>query len=364
MTRLTLVTLVGTLFLLTLNAGVAVAAGPPAQQAAPGAGQTADQSNDSVQDASSAAVTGQGGAQNTNISVRVLSPGDDGSVSQQNNASARSSAANRNASTQAARQNQLDGGPGAQTVGQSNQNAQDATSAAVAEQHGAENKNVSVRVLSPGDNGSVSQQNNVDANSSATNASSTIQAAGQEQSGARPGATGSQAVGQSNAGAQEANSGAVATQGGARNTNVSVRVLSPGNAGDVSQQNTSSTSSQAQNGNTSTQAAGQEQSAGRGAEATGAAPGVRPVTGPKVRKKSGPQEAKKPTAQTPSPRSRQRTPPRRIARPKEAVKHLTGGPMRRAPASARGAAGPGRPGVAVPDDVRTTSSRRGVADRR
>jgi GTP cyclohydrolase II len=360
MTRLTLVTLGGALFLLTLNAGVAVAAGPPAQQAAPGAGQTAEQSNDSVQDASSAAVTAQGGAQNTNISVRVLSPGDDGSVSQQNNASARSSAANGNASGQAAKQNQVGGGPGTQTVGQSNQNAQEATSAAVAEQRGAENKNVSVRLLSPGDNGSVSQQNNVDASSSATNASSTTQAAGQEQAGA----TGSQAVGQSNEGAQEANSGAVATQGGARNTNVSVRVLSPGNTGDVSQENTSSTSSQAQNGNTSTQAAGQEQSAGPGTEATGAAPGARPVTTPKVRKKSGRQEAKKPTAQTPSPRSRQRTPPRRIARPKEAVKHLAGGPMRRAPASARGAAGPGRPGVAVREDIRTTSSRRGVADKR
>ncbi len=99
-------------FLLLLVAGVGTAAAsPPATQ---GSGQLAG----SEQDAGAAAGTAQQEATNENSPVRVLSPGDDGSVSQSNEATSDATAGNLNATEQTADQTQA-GGSGLQAVGQS-----------------------------------------------------------------------------------------------------------------------------------------------------------------------------------------------------------------------------------------------------
>ncbi len=119
---------------------------------------------------------------NTNTAVPVLSPGKAGSVSQSNTVIAGSVAANGNSTTQTASQTQA-GGSGTQTAGQIAGNEQSATSTADAAQLGAANENIDVRVLSPGNGGSVSQSNNVLAGSLAGNHNQTTQTATQSQAG-------------------------------------------------------------------------------------------------------------------------------------------------------------------------------------
>ena len=73
--------------------------------------------------------------------------------------------------------------PGVQTVSQSAGSAQQATSASGATQIAPSNTNISVRVLSPGNDGAVSQTNSASSDANATNSNSTTQGAGQSQSG-------------------------------------------------------------------------------------------------------------------------------------------------------------------------------------
>ena len=80
-----------------------------------------------------------------------------------------------------------------------------------------------------------------------------------------------QAVGQDNASSQSANSGASSTQIGAQNRNISVRVLSPGNDGDVTQSNSSSADSSASNANSTNQSATQQAGSGPAMVADGVA---------------------------------------------------------------------------------------------
>ena len=144
--------------------------------------QAQGQSATSEQQASAASGATQIDPSNTNIDVRVLSPGDNGSVSQTNSATSHATASNANGADQSASQNQ-GGSGGIQTGTQSAGNAQLAGSLSTASQLGATNTNIPVRVLSPGSNGSVTQSNTVSSNASSTNHNLADQSAQQNQGG-------------------------------------------------------------------------------------------------------------------------------------------------------------------------------------
>ena len=219
-----------------------------------GGTQAIGQEADSSQAAQALSVATQHGASNTNIPVRVLSPGNDGSVSQTNSVESDATAANGNATGQAAGQT---GGSGTQAIGQEADSEQEAVAASAAEQSGAKNTNISVRVLSPGNDGSVDQSNSVDSSAKAANLNLTGQGAEQAQGGG-----GTQAIGQDADSKQSAGALSVASQDGASNTNIPVRVLSKGGSGDVTQSNSVSSSATAANLNGLGQGASQSGSGG------------------------------------------------------------------------------------------------------
>jgi hypothetical protein len=264
---------------LSLTTGVSLAAAATPSLAT----QTVDQSASSAQGAGAASGAAQTNPSNTNISIRVLSPGNDGSVSQTNSVGSNASASNSNSSDQGSNQSQTAGGTGAccpsgstgiQSANQSAANAQLAAALSSATQTGASNSNVPVRVLSPGNDGPVSQTNSVDSNASAQNENAATQAVEQEQSaGGTPSAStatccpaapslGVQTIDQQAGNHQAALAGSHATQENPENTNVSVRVLSPGNGGSVSQTNSVDSNASARNSNDADQSANQTQSSG------------------------------------------------------------------------------------------------------
>ncbi|MGH3132308.1 MAG: hypothetical protein ACRDNY_00945 [Gaiellaceae bacterium] len=251
MRRVFLALAVALLLLLVAGVGTA-AANPPASQ---DAGQLAG----SEQDAGAAAGSAQQGATNENGPVRVGSPGDDGSVSQSNEASSNATAGNLNATGQTADQTQA-GGSGLQVVGQSAMNDQDAFGLAFTLQQGASNENEPVRVLSPGDSGSVVQSNDASSDASAGNVNVAKQTADQEQAGSHCcGGGGEQVIGQSADSDQDAAAFAATKQEEPSNSSISVRVLSPGDDGDVSQSNEASSNAEAGNLNVTKQDADQTQ---------------------------------------------------------------------------------------------------------
>ena len=204
---------------------------------------------------------------NTNVSVRVLSPGNDGNVSQSNTVSSNATAGNANVTGQSANQTQSGScgcTGGTQAVGQQADSSQAATALSYAQQSGASSKNIPVRVLSPGNNGNVSQSNSVESGATAANANGTGQSAEQ----AAAGGSGTQAVGQEADSKQQAAAASAAEQKGAENTNISVRVLSPGNDGNVTQSNTVASKATAANINLTGQNAGQAGGSG-GTQAIG-----------------------------------------------------------------------------------------------
>ena len=79
----------------------------------PGSIQVSGQSATTQQQAGAASSATQVDPSNTNVSIRVLSPGDDGSVSQSNTAGSSASSGNHAGTTQTAGQNA--GGSGIQT---------------------------------------------------------------------------------------------------------------------------------------------------------------------------------------------------------------------------------------------------------
>jgi hypothetical protein len=223
-----------------------------------GGTQAVGQSASNDQAATALSLATQADASNSNIPVRVLSDGNDGSVEQTNSVESDATAANVNATGQTADQSGA-GGSGTQAIGQSADSEQDAAAASKAEQTGAKNTNISVRVLSPGDDGDVSQSNTVESDATAANLNLTGQHADQDQSGAG----GTQAIGQSAKSDQKAAALSVAKQHGASNKNVPVRVLSPGDGGNVEQTNSVDSDATAANLNATKQDADQDQS-GRG----------------------------------------------------------------------------------------------------
>ncbi len=247
---------------LLVSAGTATAA--PGDSALQLAGQAAG----SGQAAGAQSGASQSQPTNTNISVRVLSPGDNGDVSQSNSVDSDATAANANVTGQSADQAQSGScgcSGGTQAVGQEADSSQAATALSHASQSGAGNTNIPVRVLSPGDNGDVSQSNSVDSDATAANANGTGQSADQ----AAAGGSGTQAVGQEADSEQEAAAASAAEQTGAENTNISVRVLSDGDDGDVEQSNSVGSSASAGNLNLTGQEADQARAGSGGTQAIG-----------------------------------------------------------------------------------------------
>src|SRR5688572_9927314 len=239
--------------------------------------QSSSQSAANQQAAAALSLATQTNASNTNVPVRVGSPGNDGSVSQSNSVDSDASASNRNSADQDATQNQSSGGgtcchsgsTGIQTSDQNAENAQAALAASEAKQVNPENTNVTIRVLSPGNGGNVSQTNSVDSDADAHNSNSADQDATQRQSSGGSdcrcsGSTGIQTSDQDAKNEQAALAGSKAEQNGASNTNASIRVLSPGNDGNVRQSNTVDSDARASNRNSADQDATQTQSAGSG----------------------------------------------------------------------------------------------------
>ena len=195
--------------------------------------------------ATGTATTEQDSPNNSNVAVLVGSPGQVGSVQQQNNAQADAAAAGTTNAD----------GTGGGGVGNANST-----------QTSPGNVNVTVRVGSPGDNGDVTQQNTVGASAGSTlgstptgapstdapattdqtvstsNQGNDVTNAGlvdqellQTQDGAGPDPT--QSAGDAVDLPMSSTGSATATQTGAYNINVSIRVASPGNDGGVAQTN-------------------------------------------------------------------------------------------------------------------------------
>jgi hypothetical protein len=157
------------------------------------------------------------------------------------------------------------GDVGIQAAGQEAYNAQKATSNATSKQVKPTNSNISVRVLSPGDDGDVSQTNSSSALSGAFNKNDTSQTIDQSQSGAAcgcphgGGAIGIQAAGQRAFNWQKADSNAESTQIHPTNKALSVRFKSHGGGGTLSQANSSFAGSLAANRNVLYQSLAQTQ---------------------------------------------------------------------------------------------------------
>ena len=230
-----------------------------------GAGQAAGQSAASGQSASGGSGAYQLGPSNTAGSIRVLSPGDNGDVTQSNSSTAAAIAANANTTNQTVDQSQTGGGSGssyAQIAGQEAKNAQTADANATAAQLGAKNDALSIRVLSPGDDGDVTQSNSVGAGALAANGNETDQTTDQTQSGGGTGSSATQIAGQAAGNYQDADADATAVQVEPSNTASSIRVLSPGDGGNVTQSNNATGLAAALNGNTTDQSIDQSQGGG------------------------------------------------------------------------------------------------------
>jgi hypothetical protein len=209
--------------------------------------QGVGQSAGSQQSAGSSASSTQVQPSNTNISVRIGSPGDGGAVTQTNSSTALSAAGNSNDTSQQAGQSA--GGSGVQVANQSAANNQSADSSATSTQVKPSNTNISVRIGSPGDDGSVTQTNSSKAASVAGNKNSTTQAAGQSGGGSG----GIQNADQHASNRQGASSDATSEQDHAKNVNIPVRIFSEGDGGSVTQTNSSDAKSAAGNKNETTQ---------------------------------------------------------------------------------------------------------------
>ena len=239
--------------------------------------------------------------ENSNISVRILSPGNDGSVSQSNTAASSASAQNDAPVTQTSTQSsgscgckpirgivvpdpcgckqtvpdpcgcQQTDGTGVQAIGQSSSVGQLAGAASSAFQVAPSNSNDPVRIGSYGNDGTLKQSNLAASSASSTNDAPVTQTGSQTQAGTGCGCSsgvGVQAIGQSSEIGQLAGSLSSATQIGASNESSPVRIGSPGGGGAVWQSNTAASSASAANTAPTSQTGTQTQS-GSGVQALG-----------------------------------------------------------------------------------------------
>jgi hypothetical protein len=320
-----------------LAAGVAALAASAGTALAGGPVQSVTQSSSTGQGATAASSATQVQPSNQNISVRILSPGDNGDVTQSNGVSSAATATNTASTTQSADQalssqcgcaiaptasdalsgalaadpqaasavdsstpaaaptgtsqsngassdgtstnaapttqtgSQSGSGGGVQSTQQNASTEQGAQAASSAEQDHPSNSNVSVRILSPGDNGDVTQSNGVSSTAGATNSATTGQTSSQNGGG-----SGVQSAIQNAGTEQEANAASSAKQVDPSNSNVSVRILSKGDDGDVTQSNGVSSSATAQNTAPTTQKATQTED-GPSCGCEGSAPSVQAI---------------------------------------------------------------------------------------
>ena len=185
-------------------------------------------------------------------SIRVLSPGNGGDLTQSNSATAGAAALNGNETDQSTDQSQGGRGYGSdqtQIAGQAASNDQSADADATAVQVKPSNSASSIRVLSPGNDGDVSQSNAATAVGIAANGNSTDQSTDQSQGGGGYGSDQQQVAGQEASNEQTADADATAVQIKPSNTASSIRVLSPGNGGNVSQSNSTTAVAAGLNGN-------------------------------------------------------------------------------------------------------------------
>jgi hypothetical protein len=236
----------------------------PAMADDPVNGQVAEQVAGNVQHADSSATSTQYQPSNQNISVRVLSPGNGGPVTQSNESVAQSYAGNGNETEQAIEQSQSgSGSTGIQEAAQKAGSEQQASSEATSTQVKPTNQNISVRVLSPGNDGAVSQTNSstqkVDQSQGSDGMMYNSRKDPKHECGCD--STGIQAAGQEAYNKQKAESTAESTQVKAKNQNIAVRVLSPGDDGAVKQSNDSTALSKALNHNSTVQKIEQDQGA-------------------------------------------------------------------------------------------------------
>jgi len=220
--------------------------------------QAATQLTGSDQAAGALSAAGQLAASNGSAPTAVAGSGSGGSTTQSNADTSGANAANTNGSGQTSTQSSS-GGSGLQAAQQSADNSQGALAASDATQIQPSNSNVSVRVLSPGNNGNVSQTNSASSDAKATNTNASTQGSGQTAAG---GGSGIQAADQSSSNDQTALSGSQATQVRPENNNISVRVLSDGNDGNVSQTNAVKSNAASDNANTSRQTSTQSAAGG------------------------------------------------------------------------------------------------------
>lgn len=223
--------------------------GQGSSQTAGGGGvQSSTQSATTDQLAGALSTAAQAGASNTNVPIRVLSPGNDGNVSQTNAVGSQAAAGNAATTGQASTQTAAGGGSCGcssstpiQTSDQSASTDQDAAALSHATQVDPSNTTVSVRVLSPGDGGSVSQTNAVESAALAGNLAGTSQSSRQSGAGsvAPCGCSGTsvQQADQSAATDQGSAALSAAAQASPSNEASPVRVESSGNGGAVNQQN-------------------------------------------------------------------------------------------------------------------------------
>jgi len=238
--------------------------------------QAIGQSSSVEQAALAASSANQFGASNSNEPIRIGSYGNDGSVSQENEAESSASATNTAPVTQTGTQTQLgsrcgcSAGPAVQAIGQSSETEQLAVGLSSATQIGASNENDPIRIDSPGNDGRVSQENSAESSASATNTAPVTQTGTQTQTGSGCGCSSPavQAIGQSSEIGQLAVGLSSAKQVGASNENGPIRIDSWGNGGSVSQENEAESSASASNNAPTTQTGTQTQS-GSGVQALG-----------------------------------------------------------------------------------------------
>jgi hypothetical protein len=228
--------------------------------------QTAKQSAWNEQGALGLSLTKQIGASNKNAPTRVYSDGDDGYVTQSNDAKSDGTGTNNNRTEQTLGQDIAGGGvgTGVQVAGQEAKNKQAAAGLSAAFQIGARNDNSPTRVHSEGDGGMVSQSNSASSTGTGTNGNSTTQMADQGLAGSSCGCggVGVQALGQKSANEQIAAGLSATIQDFGRsecgcskagNSNSPSRVYSDGDDGYVSQANTASSTGTGTNSNTASQ---------------------------------------------------------------------------------------------------------------
>jgi hypothetical protein len=260
------------------SSGTAANTAPTTQaatQSGTGAGgvQSSQQDATTDQTAQAASSATQIAPSNSNISVRVLSPGNDGAVSQSNEASSTADATNSAPTTQGS--SQTGAGSGFQSSTQTADTSQKSVALSSATQVHPENSNVSVRVLCPGNGGSVSQSNEAESSANAQNSAPVTQTANQTELGTTCGCNSTspavQAIGQSSSVWQDAAAASSATQLGASNLSDPVRIASGGNDGALTQENEAESSASAKNTAPVTQRGSQQQAASPCGCTTGAA---------------------------------------------------------------------------------------------